>query len=99
MHYRNAFPSHSIQSHTPTRSSPSLLALGTPSGAILLYDVSSASITHRLGSGASADADARMGHTTRVTCATFDATGATLYTGSDDKSVRVWNTKTGTLVK
>jgi WD40 repeat protein len=70
-----------------------LIALGTESGIVIIWNTQKGEIQHRLGD------DKGGAHTSRVNDVVFDASGTIVYSCGNDKQIKEWSVETGLLVK
>jgi WD40 repeat protein len=70
-----------------------VVALGTKQGGIVVWDLTSDAIVHRLGGGAG------KGHALAITALAFNSDCTVLYSASEDKNVSEWNIKSGQLIR
>ena len=72
--------------------SSTLLALGTHSGQMLVWDATDGRFLHRLGAENS-------GHSMAVTSAAFSAGGDRLYSSGEDRMIFEWDLATGNITQ
>jgi WD40 repeat protein len=69
-----------------------LLALGTHSGQVLVWDATDGRFLHRLGAE-------NTGHSMAVTSAAFSAGGDRLYSSGQDRMIFEWDLATGNITQ
>jgi WD40 repeat protein len=70
-----------------------LAALGTEKGTILVWNLQSGELVHRLGE------KQQGGHTSRVLSVAFHTTSAVLFSSAEDKVVIEWSLETGEILQ
>lgn len=75
-----------------------IAAVGTENGHILLWNLQTGEVVHKLGGTGSDSSTAGAGHSGRVNDVVFNDQGTILYSCGDDRQIFEWNAQSGELI-